>query len=89
MWKYSPERFTTFVPEKITPMITFELQEEEEYIELIKLLKVTRVAESGGMAKQLVENGEVTRDGTVEHRKRAKIRKGETISALGQTIKVI
>ena len=88
MWKYSPERFTTFVPEKITPMITFELQ-EEEYIELIKLLKVTRVAESGGMAKQLVENREVTRDGTVEHRKRAKIRKGETISALGQTIKVI
>lgn len=88
VWKYSPERFTTFVPEKITPMITFELQ-EEEYIELIKLLKVTRVAESGGMAKQLVENGEVTRDGTVEHRKRAKIRKGETISALGQTIKVV
>lgn len=87
MWKYSPERFTTFVPEKITPMITFELQ--EEYIELIKLLKVTRVAESGGMAKQLVENGEVTRNGTVEHRKRAKIRKGETISALDQTIKVV
>lgn len=69
-------------------MITFELQ-EEEYIELIKLLKVTRVAESGGMAKQLVENGEVTCDGTVEHRKRAKIRKGETIRALGQTIKVV
>lgn len=68
-------------------MITFEL--EEEYIELIKLLKVTRVAESGGMAKQLVDNGEVTRDGTVELRKRAKIRKGETIKALGQTIKVV
>lgn len=68
-------------------MITFEL--EEEYIELIKLLKVTRVAESGGMAKQLVDNGEVTRDGTVESRKRAKIRKGETIKALGQTIKVV
>ena len=69
-------------------MITFELQ-EGAYIELLKLLKVSHVAESGGMAKQLVENGEVTRDGTIEHRKRAKIRKGETINALGQTIKVI
>lgn len=68
-------------------MITFEI--DTEYIELIKLLKATRIADSGAMAKILVENGEVTRNGEPESRKRAKIKKGETISALGQTVKVI
>ncbi|WP_294139654.1 RNA-binding S4 domain-containing protein [uncultured Sanguibacteroides sp.] len=68
-------------------MITFELT--TEYIELIKLLKITRIAESGGMAKVLVENGEVRRNGEIEKRKRAKIIKGETITALGKTVQVI
>lgn len=65
-------------------MIKFEVT--EEYIELIKLLKITRIAESGGMAKALVENEEVLRNGEIETRKRAKIRKGETIKVLGETI---
>lgn len=65
-------------------MIKFEVT--EEYIELIKLLKITRIAESGGMAKALVENEEVFRNGEIETRKRAKIRKGETIEVLGETI---
>lgn len=68
-------------------MIEFEVT--EEYIELIKLLKITRVAESGAMAKALVEDGEVLRNGDVETRKRAKIVKGEIIEALRQTIKTI
>lgn len=67
-------------------MITFTIT--EEYIELIKLLKATRIAESGAMAKILVENGEVTRNGAIELRKRAKIRKGETIEVLGEKITV-
>lgn len=67
-------------------MITFTIT--EEYIELIKLLKATRIAESGAMAKILVENGEVTRNGEIELRKRAKIRKGETIEVLGEKITV-
>lgn len=78
---------TIFAPAIRSIMITFELQ--EEYIELIKLLKATRVAESGGMAKQLVDNGEVTRNGEIEYRKRAKIVKGEIIQALGETIKIV
>lgn len=68
-------------------MIEFELT--EEYIELIKLLKVTRIADSGAMAKVLVENEEVKRNGQIELRKRAKIIKGEVIEALGQTIKTV
>lgn len=68
-------------------MIEFKLT--EEYIELIKLLKTTQIAESGAMAKILVENEEVKRNGKIELRKRAKIRAGEMIEARGQTIKVI
>mgnify|MGYP002657772736 CR=1 FL=1 len=68
-------------------MLEFELK--EDYIELIKLLKVLQIAENGAMAKTLVENGEVVRNGEPECRKRAKIRKGEVINVLGQTIKVI
>lgn len=66
-----------------------EFELTEEYIELVRLLKVMRIANSGGMAKILVENEEVLRDGEVETRKRAKIRKGETIEVLGQQIKII
>ena len=58
-------------------MIEFILT--EEYIELIRLLKLVRIADSGGMAKMLVENGEVKRNGETEYRKRAKIKAGETI----------
>ena len=65
-------------------MLEFELT--EEYIELIKLLKVLQIAESGDMAKALVEAGEVRRNGEIETRKRAKIRRGETIEVLGETI---
>lgn len=68
-------------------MLEFELT--EDYIELIKLLKVLQIAENGAMAKTLVENGEVVCNGEPESRKRAKIRKGEVIKVLGQTIKVI
>lgn len=68
-------------------MIEFKIT--EEYIELIKLLKVTQIAESGAMAKILVENEEVLRNGEIELRKRAKIRSGEIIEALGQTIQTV
>lgn len=65
-----------------------EFEIKDEYIELIKLLKATQIAESGAMAKALVEEGEVLRNGKLETRKRAKIRKGETVEALGQIIQI-
>lgn len=68
-------------------MIEFKIK--DEYIELIKLLKATQVAENGALAKILVENGEVLRNGEVETRKRAKILPGEIIETSGETIKVL
>lgn len=56
---------------------TFKL--EQDYIELIKLLKLIGWVESGGMAKAVVEDGMVMVDGEVELRKRRKIRVGSQV----------
>jgi len=65
-------------------MIEFELT--TEYIELIKLLKVLNLVESGGQAKLVVEDGFVKLNGEVEYRKRAKIRVGDIVDFDGQEI---
>ena len=59
-----------------------------EYIELIKLLKLLRVAESGGHAKIMVEDGEVKLNGEVEYRKRAKLRPGDVVETSGKKISI-
>jgi ribosome-associated protein len=66
-------------------MIKFKLG-ESEYIELIKLLKITNISNSGGQAKLMVEDGEVKRNGVVESRKRAKLRVGDKIEIFNETI---
>lgn len=50
-----------------------------EFIELIGLLKATGVAQTGGHAKMIVDNGEVIRNGMLETRKRAKLIPGDVI----------
>ncbi|PKP36053.1 MAG: RNA-binding protein [Bacteroidetes bacterium HGW-Bacteroidetes-15] len=52
---------------------------DSEYIPLIQLLKVMRIANSGGEAQAMVEDGLVTLNGKPESRKRAKIRDGDII----------
>ena len=59
-----------------------------EYIELFKLLKVTGLCESGGMAKCAVSQSEVKVDGEVETRKACKIRRGQRVEFGGETIVV-
>ena len=60
-------------------MEEFEFELKGEYIELMKLLKLTQIAESGGMAKMFIDNGEVVLNDQVESRKRAKLRVGDVI----------
>ena len=62
---------------------------KNDYIELIKLLKLTGIAESGGMAKQMVEACEVEYNGVVDQRKRLKVRKGDLIKVHDQEIKIV
>lgn len=67
-------------------MIEFELK--TDYIELIKLLKLLRLVESGGQAKMVVEDGLVVLNGDTEYRKRAKVRKGDRVEFEGQKIAI-
>ena len=59
-----------------------------DYIELVKLLKLLRLAETGGHAKILVEDGEVKLNGKPENRKRAKLGAGDVVEVLGEKITI-
>ncbi len=63
-----------------------EFKLTSEYIELVKLLKLLQIAQTGGHAKIIVENGEVIRNGEPEFRKRAKLRSGDKIEVAGEKI---
>lgn len=64
--------------------IKFELN--DDYIELIKLLKLLNLVESGADAKLVVANGEVKCNGEIELRKRKKVIKGDLITFNYQNI---
>lgn len=70
-------------------MDTLEFQLRGEYVALCDLLKLTGIAGSGGQGKLMIANGEVRVDGQPESRKTAKIRSGQTVSCLGQTVRVV
>ncbi|WIO75430.1 RNA-binding S4 domain-containing protein [Porticoccaceae bacterium LTM1] len=69
-------------------MQTFEL-EGREFVELHNLLKLTGMVHSGGTAKLLIGEGQVTVDGAVELRKRCKIRPGQVVEFQGETVQVV
>ena len=62
---------------------------ETEFVELFKILKFEGLAESGGSAKQVIEDGLVSVNGEVETRKRKKIRAGDQIDFIDHHIDVI
>ena len=63
--------------------------ENQEFIELMKLLKLMGVVDTGGQAKICIDNGEVKVNGITEYRRRNKIRSGFRVEYDGQTINVI
>jgi ribosome-associated protein len=64
----------------------FEIQ--GEHIELIKLLKITGLCSTGGMAQIAAAEGRVTVDGQIERRKRCKLRRGQVVVFEGRVIEV-
>ncbi len=61
---------------------------KDEYIELYKLIKYLDLVDSGADAKMIVADAHVVRNGEIEMRKRAKIRKGDTLVIGDVTIEV-
>ena len=66
---------------------TFKI--EGEHIELIQLIKAIGLAQTGGHAKMMVDDGLVKRNGESEIRKRAKLVRGEEINVLGTIIRLV
>ncbi len=69
-------------------IIQFQLRQDEDFIPLMQLLKAVNVVYSGSEADNLINSGQVLRNGTVETRKRAKITAGEEIRLLDFHISV-
>ncbi len=60
-----------------------------EFIPLCDLLKASDLCDSGGEAKHFIADGKVMVDGTVELRKRCKIKINQIIEFAGQKLKVV
>lgn len=60
-----------------------------EFVALCDLMKLVGMAPSGGSAKMLIADGNVSVDGQVELRKRCKIRPGQIAAYEGRQVKVI
>jgi len=67
---------------------TFTLRPNDEYIELMQLLKVKDIAQSGGHAKMIIEDGGVMVNGNQEFRKRNKLKPGDIIQVEGFEITI-
>jgi ribosome-associated protein len=62
---------------------------EADFVELYKILKFEGLADSGGRAKQVIADGQVSVNGEVETKKRKKIAAGDKIEFSGQSIQVV
>jgi len=67
-------------------MVTRSFKLKSEYIELVKLIKLLGLAETGGHAKNMIDDGEVKLNGIMESRKRAKLRPGDKVEMTEITI---
>ncbi len=60
-----------------------------DHIQLDQLLKATGLCESGGAAHAAIADGQVTVDGQVDTRKRAKLRPGQRVVFAGEEIELL
>jgi ribosome-associated protein len=60
----------------------------EETIRLGQLLKLAGIAESGGEARELVQDGAVRVNGEVETRRGRQLHRGDVVEAGGERVRV-
>lgn len=60
----------------------------EETIRLGQLLKLAGLADSGGEARALVQDGAVTVNGEVDIRRGRQLRHGDLVAVAGETVRV-
>ena len=70
-------------------MQTIDFELDRDYVELKQLLKLTDLVSSGGEAKVIIGQGQVSVDGVVELRKACKTRGGQQVELGDVRINVI
>ena len=68
---------------------TFKLNNGEDFITLINLLKIKQLAQTGGHAKLIVDQGLVHVNGEIETQKRKKLKSGDLIKIENKSIEII
>ena len=66
-----------------------EVEIRGDTIRLGQLLKVAGVVDSGGEAKALIADGEVTVNGEVETRRGRQLHPGDQLAAAGQELRLV
>ena len=69
-------------------MELFQLSAGEEFIRLGQVLKATGLVENGGEAKEVIQDGRVSVNGTIETRRGRKLYKGDIASYDGREVQV-
>lgn len=69
-------------------MQTQEIPIQSEFIKLDSFLKFAAVADSGGMAKQMIQNGDVCVNGLVCTQRGKKLRSGDSITLPGVSLHI-
>ena len=65
-----------------------EIKSEEEYIRLDNLLKLSGCVDTGGQAKFVIQNGEVSLNGEICTMRGKKLRRGDIVSFDGEAFEV-
>ena len=66
-----------------------EVQIETEFIKLDQFLKFESLVGSGGEAKNIIGDGMVKVNGSVETARGKKLHRGDTVEVFGEVIKII
>jgi ribosome-associated protein len=68
---------------------TAEVTISDEMIRLGQFLKLAGLAEDGGQAKAMVEDGEVTVNGRVDTRRGRQLRDGDVVGHAGRSVRLV
>ena len=70
-------------------MEEFHLRQEDEFIKLGQVLKATGLVDSGVVAKEVIQNGEVKVNGEVDTRRGRKLCDGDLVEFENQMVKIL
>jgi ribosome-associated protein len=67
----------------------FKLKKDSPFIELVKILKIEGLSETGGHGKSMIEEGQVSVNGEEEFRVRRKLYSGDVVAVEAVEIEIV